>query len=127
MLYHVAARLDIKWNVGEERRKTFALGALSVSNLPKECYLFKPTSNEPADNNAYQETIVDAFSPTTAWSGRKVVYVPQVKNKGSNSFPVHLHYTNAKDKAEGTKEFSFDYVDDVFTTWFNVEANFVNP
>jgi hypothetical protein len=127
MLYHVAARLDIKWNVGEERRKTFALGALSVSNLPKECYLFKPTNNEPADDNAYSESIVSSFSPTTAWSGRKVVYVPQL-NDGSRNFPVTLNYTNAANGDEpGTKNQDFQFQSEVFTTWFNVEANFVNP
>ena len=127
MLYHVAARLDIKWNVEDERRQSFALGALSVNNLPKQCYLFQPTlNNVPADANAYSESIVSSFSPTTAWSGRKVVYVPQV-NDGSKNFPVRLHYTNAADNnAAGTKEQAFQFESDVFTTWFNVEANFVN-
>ena len=127
MLYHVAARLDIKWNVADERRKTFALGALSVNKLPKSCYLFQPTKNNvPADAYAYSETIVDGFSPTTAWSGRRVVYVPQV-NDGASGFPVTLSYTNAADgNALGTKEQTFQYQNDVFTTWFNVETNFVN-
>jgi hypothetical protein len=129
MLYHVAARLDIKWNVEDERRQSFALGALSVNNMPKQCYLFQPTlNNVPADANAnaYSESIVSSFSPTTAWSGRKVVYVPQV-NDGSKNFPVRLHYTNAADNnAAGTKEQAFQFESDVFTTWFNVEANFVN-
>jgi hypothetical protein len=54
------------------------------------------------------------------------VYVPQV-NDGSKNFPVRLHYTNAADNnAAGTKEQAFQFESDVFTTWFNVETNFVN-
>lgn len=128
MLYHVAARLDIKWNVEDERRQSFALGALSVNNLPKQCYLFQPTlNNVPADANAYSESIVSSFSPTTAWSGRKVVYVPQV-NDGASGFPVTLSYTNeaaAPADKNGTHAERFAFESDVFTTWFNVEANFV--
>jgi hypothetical protein len=128
MLYHVAARLDLKWNVEEERRKTFALGTLSVSDLPKSCYLFKPTENtDPGTGNGYSDIVVSKFDATTAWSGRKVVYVPQV-NDGARNFPVNLSYTNAAaSNAPGLKEqaFAFQYKSDVFTTWFNVEANFV--
>jgi hypothetical protein len=127
MLYHVAARLDIKWNVADERRQSFALGTFTVNKLPKSCYLFKPTNNEPADDNAYSESIVSSFSPTTAWSGRKVVYVPQL-NDGSRNFPVTLNYTNAANGDKpGTKNQDFQFQSEVFTTWFNVEANFVNP
>jgi hypothetical protein len=126
MLYHVAARLDLKWNVEEERRKTFALGTLSVSDLPKSCYLFKPTENtDPGTGNGYSDIVVSKFDATTAWSGRKVVYVPQV-NDGARNFPVNLSYTNAAaSNAPGLKEQAFQYESDVFTTWFNVEANFV--
>lgn len=126
MLYHVAARLDLKWNVEEERRKNFALGTLSVSDLPKSCYLFRPTENtDPGEGNGYSETVVSQFDATTAWSGRRVVYVPQVNDRASG-FPVTLSYTNAADEdALGTKEQTFQFQSDVFTTWFNVEANFV--
>lgn len=126
MLYHVAARLDLKWNVEEERRKTFALGTLSVSDLPKSCYLFKPTENtDPGVGNGYSDIVVSKFDATTAWSGRKVVYVPQVSD-GARNFPVNLSYTNAAaSNAPGLKEQAFQYESDVFTTWFNVEANFV--
>jgi hypothetical protein len=126
MLYHVAARLDLKWNVEEERRKTFALGTLSVSDLPKSCYLFKPTENtDPGTGNGYSDIVVSKFDATTAWSGRKVVYVPQVSD-GARNFPVNLSYTNAAASNDpGLKEQAFQYKSDVFTTWFNVEANFV--
>ena len=126
MLYHVAARLDLKWNVDEERRKDFALGRLSVSDLPTSCYLFKPTENtDPGEGNGYSDIVVSKFDATTAWSGRKVVYVPQVNDRASG-FPVTLSYTNAADEdALGTKKQTFQFQSDVFTTWFNVEANFV--
>lgn len=126
MLYHVAARLDLKWNVEEERRKDFALGTLSVSDLPLSCFLFKPTENtDPGEGNGYSDIVVSEFNATTAWSGRKVVYVPQV-NDGARNFPVNLSYTNAAaSNAPGLKEQAFQYESDVFTTWFNVEANFV--
>lgn len=128
MLYHVAARLDLKWNVEEERRKNFALGTLSVSDLPKSCFLFKPTENkDPGAGKGYSETVVSQFDATTAWSGRKVVYVPQV-NDGASGFPVTLSYTNeaaAPADKNGTHAERFAFESEVFTTWFNVEANFV--
>jgi hypothetical protein len=132
MLYHVAARLDIKWNVAEERRKTFALGALSVSNLPKKCYLFRPTENALPDNagDAYSEPVVSSFSPTTAWSGRRAVYVPQVNNRAAEfpEFPVTLSFTNAVDAVADThtERFAFAFKNKIYTTWFNVEADFVD-
>ena len=127
MLYHVAARLDLKWNVGEERRENFALGALSVSNLPKECYLFRPTENQPPieDDDAYSEAVVSSFSPTTAWSGRRAVYVPQVNN-GAAKFPVTLSFTNAVDDVADTHTERFAFENAIYTTWFNVEADFVD-
>ena len=125
MLYHVAARLDLKWNVGEERRQNFALGALSVSNLPKECYLFRPTENQPPeDDDAYSEPVVSSFSPTTAWSGRRAVYVPQVSD--AKEFPVTLSFTNAVDAVAGTHTERFAFENEIYTTWFNVEADFVD-
>lgn len=128
MLYHVAARLDLKWNVGEERRENFALGALSVSNLPKECFLFRPTENQPPNaGGAYSEPVVSSFSPTTAWSGRRAVYVPQVKVSNELvEFPVTLSYTNAKNGEEDTYETRFAFENVIYTTWFNVEADFVD-
>lgn len=130
MLYHVAARLDLKWNVGEERRQNFALGALSVSNLPTECNLFRPTENQPPNaGDAYSEPVVSSFSPTTAWSGRRAVYVPQVKVKVSNEvveFPVTLSFTNAVDAVAGTHTERFAFKNEIYTTWFNVEADFVD-
>ncbi len=128
MLYHVAARLDLKWNVNEERRENFALGALSVSNLPKECYLFRPTENQPptVDDDAYSEAVVSSFSPTTAWSGRRAVYVPQVSVIDAKEFPVTLSYTNAKNGKEDTYPTQFAFENAIYTTWFNVEADFVD-
>ena len=128
MLYHVAARLDLKWNVGEERRNSFALGALSVSNLPKKCYLFRPTENQPPeDDDAYSEPVVSSFSPTTAWSGRRAVYVPQVSVIDAKKFPVTLNYTDAANgNAEYTYTTQFAFENEIYTTWFNVEADFVD-
>lgn len=132
MLYHVAARLDLKWNVGEERRETFALGALSVSNLPNKCFLFRPTENQPPeDDDTYSEVVVSSFSPTTAWSGRRAVYVPQVKvsNEVAEFFPVTLSYTNAKNGKNGKEDTyttQFAFKNEIYTTWFNVEADFVD-
>lgn len=128
MLYHVAARLDLKWNVGEERRENFALGELSVSNLPKKCFLFRPTENQPLteddDDDAYSEPVVSSFSPTTAWSGRRAVYVPQVSD--AKEFPITLSYTNAKNGKEDTYPTRFAFENEIYTTWFNVEADFVD-
>lgn len=45
-LYHVATRLDVKWNVAAGLREDNALTYMEVQDLPESgCYLFRPTEN----------------------------------------------------------------------------------
>src|SRR3712207_6744432 len=49
VLYHVAARLDLDWNVAPAIQPNVRLSGISVSDLKKEnCYLFRPMENDGA-------------------------------------------------------------------------------
>ena len=71
-LYHVAAKVDLKWN------STSAIENVSVNNVKNSgLYIFKPTenANEPGTYNASQTMDIDQ-----QYNGRYVFYLPQFTN-----------------------------------------------
>lgn len=90
-LYHVAAKVDIKWN-----SKNALDGNVSVNNVQNNnLLLFQPTQNgaitftEPTTNTYSVNT---AFDTGNKWNGRQVYYLPQTADGkynigiGSNAF-----------------------------------------
>ncbi len=84
VLYHVAARVDVKWNVAEDARWCAAAGAgnaltyLQVRDLQKTGYVFRPTENVKG-GSTYHEVLHNTTGTdvSSAWSGRKAVYTIQ--------------------------------------------------
>lgn len=92
VLYHVASKLDLQWNVDASVQDKVKLSKIELSGLSSGGYLFKPLENTSASTSsstsAYTETFtLDAGSQ---WYGRQALYVIPVNNGGSYQFPMTL-------------------------------------
>lgn len=150
ILYHVAARLDVKWEVAEDLRDNNAVTYFEVQNLPQSpCYLFRPTENvddrvnpeRTSYTTVQNRTLVNTskadgnLDPSTYWQGRRVIYVPQHyrrKADGQNYYPFDVRLGRNGDKIDTpaagktqTFEQPFTALDPVFTSWnaVNVRIN----
>ena len=71
ILYHVAAKVDLKWN-----SSAMLSGNVSVNNvMSTNLSLFKPTNNSSAESANY--TVTNAIDEETMFNGRQVFYLPQ--------------------------------------------------
>lgn len=71
ILYHVAAKVDLKWNSTAMLSGNVSVNNVKSSNLS----LFKPTAN-PATGTA-NYTVTNAIDEETMFNGRQVFYLPQ--------------------------------------------------
>lgn len=91
VLYHVASKLDLQWNVDASVQSSVKLSSITLTGLSSGGYLFKPLENTTAlsPSSTYDETFsLDAGSQ---WYGRKATYVIPVKSTDGNyQFPMTL-------------------------------------
>ena len=97
-LYHVAAKVDLMWNVAEDKRGNVKLSYISAENLyDGACYLFKPTENtignnatyKDAGHDGYSKDLVETLSPGTQWNGRAYFYTILYKNNADH-YPLQI-------------------------------------
>lgn len=88
VLYHVASKLDLQWNVDASVQDKVKLSQIQLTGLSVGGYLFKPLENTSASATTYSETFtLDAGSQ---WYGRQATYVIPVNNGRSYQFPMTL-------------------------------------
>lgn len=87
ILYHVAAKVDLKWNSGTEI-KTVSANNVKDTGL----YMFKPTENSYLETGAY--TVSQAIEEDEQFFGRHVFYLPQFQNPNC-SYNIGLNTTNS--------------------------------
>ena len=89
VLYHVASKLDVQWNVDASVQDKVKLSKITLTGLSGGGKLFKPLENTAPSSTTYADTItLDAGSQ---WYGRKATYVIPVKQTdGSYLFPMTL-------------------------------------
>lgn len=129
VLYHVAARLDVMWDVqkdaeGHEPANKRITG-IKVTNLKsKGCKLFTPTENAVVTGGNYSTAggYTESFLPygsTNAsmfWQGREVRYVIQ---QGDNNIPLtgNLQLNGSAERPlSATIQMETPY-SDIFTSW----------
>ena len=97
VLYHVASKLDVQWNVDASVQDKVKLSQIKLTGLSSGGKLFKPLENT-APVSTYDET----FTPDegSQWYGRKATYVIPVKTDGKYQFPMTL--TNSVDNSVKT-------------------------
>ena len=95
LLYHVAAKVDLMWNVADSVRDRMKLAYLEAYNLyDGDSYLFRPTENVCSNEgdtltSGYRDTLITSCSVGTQWMGRKYFYAIPCKNK-AGKVPLQL-------------------------------------
>jgi len=87
VLYHVASKLDVQWNVDASVQDKVKLSQITLTGLSGGGKLFKPLENT-ASSSTYDETF--ALDAGSQWYGRKATYVIPVKTDGKYQFPMTL-------------------------------------
>ncbi|MCQ2335163.1 MAG: hypothetical protein MJZ89_04905 [Paludibacteraceae bacterium] len=88
VLYHVAARLDVMWDVENDLDMNKRVTGLKVSGLKSSgCQLFLPTNDGASLTGDYTETFLpyDSDNASLYWQGREVRYVIQ---QGNTNIPL---------------------------------------
>ena len=91
VLYHVASKLDVQWNVDASVQDKVKLSKITLTKLSSSGKLFKPLENTapPSESTAYSETFT--LDEGNQWYGRKATYVIPVKQSdGTYQFPMTL-------------------------------------
>ena len=116
LMYHVASKVDIKWNVAENKRinrlhpeeavRLTYMEARRLYNGPAYC--FKPLKNEVATLPTTGYDITNIVTPSDEglwWEGRTYFYtIPYYVAGEANYFPVQMVLcTNGTAKADGYK------------------------
>ena len=144
LLYHVAAKVDLMWNVKDSLREDVKLSYIAAENLyDGPCYVFKPTENMIAGaayESGYTMPILSVLSPGTQWNGRAYFYaIPYRKNNNtSGDYPLQLRLLKNGDDPSAAASYYKAIVDTkvptVWTSWIrgqitikNKEYNYPTP
>ena len=111
LLYHVAAKVDLMWNVAESKRDDVKISYIAAEHLyDEDCYLFKPNQNAPDVSgtygryaSGYKRAVVSNLSVGTQWNGRAYFYTIPYRNS-SNKFPLQLQMLKNDDIPKKTDE-----------------------
>lgn len=138
MLYHVAAKVDVKWNVAEDKQDDYYISYIQARQLKqKNCLLFRPTENTWTSADAddgdpgngaenYSLDLVDS-DIGQQWLGRRYFYaIPY-----GPTYYIHLHFLkNGDDKATyATTGYNLKLTKamsafPVFTPWIRADLRF---
>ena len=93
-LYHVAAKVDVMWNVAEGKRSEMKLSYIAAEHLyDGSCLVFRPMENElGVEKYTSGYTRVLATNDIgTQWNGRAYFYtIPYKNNAATKVFPLQL-------------------------------------
>lgn len=142
LLYHVASKVDIKWNVDEAVRidKETPSNGVRLTYMEArrlyngQAYCFKPMKNEVASLPESGYTIPDLVTASDEglwWEGRTYFYtIPYYVAGEPSYFPLQMVLcTNGTDKANGYKLTLKQPMDtsDVFVPWLRGNFNLTQP
>ena len=143
MLYHIAAKVDLKWYVNEANRvnkddpsQAVRLTYMEARNLfAGEAYCFMPMRNEVSSLPSTGYKIEDIITPADEgkwWEGRSYFYtIPYTVTGEPGYFPLQLRMgTNGSTEAEAQYYLTLkQQVDtsDVFVPWIRGVFNFNQP
>lgn len=100
VLYHVASKLDVQWNVDASVQSKIILKKITLTGLSSGGKLFKPLENTASSSTTYSETFT--IKEGSQWYGRQATYVIPVKQSdGTYQFPMTL--TNSESSIVKTK------------------------
>ena len=123
VLYHIASKLDVQWNVASGIQNSLKLSTMTlVTPQPDNCYIFRPLENTATANRS-QTYSLDAGSQ---WYGRQYEYViPVVGGDGKYSFTMSFN----NGTTEKSKVISAGTIDKSkpFTPWMYGTVTMTTP
>lgn len=125
VLYHVAARVDLMWNVASDLQSTVALRSITAKGLKsKSCLLFKPMDNtKSVDDQGYSQTLT--LDVGSMWYGRDYIYaIPYKDSSGNFSLTLDLENNSSVEKMQ-TTTIPLQGID-IFTPWMRGTINITN-
>ncbi len=125
LLYHVAAKVDLMWNVKEDLRSKVKVSYIAAEHLyDGPSYVFKPTENEVSAEvyaSGYTKEILNEATPCpgTQWNGRKYFYAIPYKNTDSPTkhYPLQLTLCKGTDRPAGGHYYSQIVKTDIPEIW----------
>ena len=141
LLYHVAAKVDIKWNVVDSMRinktdpsKAVRLTYMEAKNLYNGwAYCFKPMRNTMSSKLTSGYAIEDIVTPTDEgqwWEGRAYFYtIPYTLTSDPNYFPLQMTLRTNGTTGEGYQPTLNMRIDTtaVFVPWLRANFNLTKP
>ena len=138
LLYHVAAKVDIKWNVADEARikaepaEAVRLTYMKACNLFNDsAYCFKPMSNTAAEpvTSTDSVTIITPADEGLWWEGRSYFYtIPYTTPGRAGHFPLQMKMgTNDSTKYYKPTIYLNIESDTTFVPWLRVNFNLTQP
>ena len=135
LLYHIAAKVDIKWSVAEDKR-TGASGVrltyMQARNLfAGNAYCFQPMRNVSAALLGEGKTI-DIVRPTDEglwWEGRSYFYtIPYTIEGNADYFPLQMVMQTNESGADYTPTLNLGIdTASVFVPWLRADFNLTKP
>ena len=140
IIYHVAAKVDVMWNVAEERQQDLRISHIEARKLKKKgCLLFRPTENtwdnasDGLDGNHYTKVLLDGSDPSDLdvgrqWYGRQYFYTIPYRN--TNVFDINLHVLKNGDDVATYQDGGYNLTIhkslpspqfDIFTPWLRTD------
>lgn len=136
LLYHVAAKVDLMWNVDTDKRSSVKINHVEVMDLYQgDCLLFRPTENRVGGlytMTGYNKVILHEASPCpgTQWNGRRYFYAIPYKNNESPTphYPLHLKLMKFEETPSGKwyDETVYTEVPAVWVPWIRGQVSIVN-
>ena len=139
MLYHVAAKVDVKWNVAQAQQANYVISHVEAKKLKQNnCLLFKPTENTWTttgtgndEENNYDKVLMNG-DVGQQWYGRQYYYTIPYRDNGN--FPIHIEFTKSDGTATpttntATYDGSYDLTSGnyaIFAPWVRVDLNFTS-
>lgn len=104
MLFHVAAKVDLIWNVADDVQSDIRLtDNITVKGLRRTGYLFRPNENRVPTNDAATYTRAIPINIGNQWDGRAYFYAIPYSEEGK--YPITLTITKKSATDEiATKE-----------------------
>lgn len=106
MLYHVASRVDLIWNVSPEARSSVQISDMQLTGLKVQgCKIFRPTQNVGVGSTPATLS-GPTFDPGNQWNGRHYFYaIPFQESESENYFPFTIEIKkNGEGSASYTQE-----------------------
>lgn len=123
MLYHVAARVDLKWNVAPALQATRWVKTLQVEGLKTNgCYIFRPMENTALGTSPWDQGLKTVEEVGAQWYGRVSFYT--IPYTTSDHFDLDLRLYNGAAENVTTVQFNMTEAPTVFVPWIRLNLTY---